>query len=514
MYSLDARTQSVLYKTHKSRITGPDMIEITIPGFHDLDTATHMGNSNSNQSLRDLCFELKDAQGNNLFTDVDNETRLHETVLQVKKSEKKEVLSIIEIWIKNQFHFRVQWNDASQYDTSTYCLDPKSRALANQLSALALFDQNLPVKPVPSKAIPQKAASTHPMGNAWLDLTKVKELASPPVSTTKSTQEDEATVTTLLESTLQSQSILRSAASKKFNQFGNHLRNLSYRHKKVEAGLECLEISVNLQLNTLFRSFEMHHNCLERLEAAHERQVALQTQHLQLTLDPAKAQQDGTLHSLQKLIIEEFRQIKQDKLTLEQERSSVFDTPHAEDKEVLDRKQRAFKLYDYFHEKIYSTNEQDSEFNINHLSDVSNDETIGSVDSAAKNKEDQCSDKEMPDTQTVSGNVLDTNRQSPIELPQEEQILSSASLAPSHTPQPSTWDSDEEWESPSQLLTQEPWTTTPLKPNRPVRQLKRSYQGKTSISPREVSKEWFVRFSSPPQVTDSPYWLRILLSLY
>ncbi len=118
--------------------------------------------------------------------------------------------------------------------------------------------------------------------------------------------EDKATVMTLSESTKQSfPSMSRTEASEKFKDIGSNLRHLGFQHKMVEVGLKCLETMAALQLNQLFRSFEFHHNRLERLEAAHERQAAIQMKHLQITLDPIAAQQDGTLASLQE--IDQFR---------------------------------------------------------------------------------------------------------------------------------------------------------------------------------------------------------------
>ena len=73
----------------------------------------------------------------------------------------------------------------------------------------------------------------------------------------------------------------------------------------VKVGLKCLETMAALQLNQIFRSFEFHHNMLERLEAARERQDAIQMKHLQITVDPIASQQGGTLASLQE--IDQFR---------------------------------------------------------------------------------------------------------------------------------------------------------------------------------------------------------------
>jgi hypothetical protein len=43
MYTLNAKTQNALYKTHKSRIQGSDIMEIGIPEFYDLDTHPEKG---------------------------------------------------------------------------------------------------------------------------------------------------------------------------------------------------------------------------------------------------------------------------------------------------------------------------------------------------------------------------------------------------------------------------------------------------------------------------------------
>ncbi len=83
MYTLDARTQNALYKAHKSKTLGLEMVEIAIPKFNDLDTLTSTGNQH--QSLRNACFEFSVAQGNNVFINVDNATRTNDTVLHTSE---------------------------------------------------------------------------------------------------------------------------------------------------------------------------------------------------------------------------------------------------------------------------------------------------------------------------------------------------------------------------------------------------------------------------------------------
>ena len=55
MYTLDAPTQTAVYKTHKSRIYGQDALEIVIPDFHDLDTPVNVRNKQT--MLRNVCFD-------------------------------------------------------------------------------------------------------------------------------------------------------------------------------------------------------------------------------------------------------------------------------------------------------------------------------------------------------------------------------------------------------------------------------------------------------------------------
>ncbi len=76
MYTLDVKTQNALYKTHKFRIEGSEILEIGIPKFVDLDSPT----GTTNQTLRDMCFDLHDINGQNVLVDVGNATRSGETV--------------------------------------------------------------------------------------------------------------------------------------------------------------------------------------------------------------------------------------------------------------------------------------------------------------------------------------------------------------------------------------------------------------------------------------------------
>jgi hypothetical protein len=135
MYSLDIKTQSALYKAHKSKIFGQDMLEIGIPDFHGIDTTVIIDKRPT--SLRDVCFDLKSPDGSNTFVDVDNATRSGITVFQAKKDDKIYVMDTISKWIKSQFNIVVKWDSELHFEAKTYRLDPKYRSLANQFSALA-----------------------------------------------------------------------------------------------------------------------------------------------------------------------------------------------------------------------------------------------------------------------------------------------------------------------------------------------------------------------------------------
>jgi hypothetical protein len=183
------------------------MLGIIIPEFYD-DTITEQ-KGETKQAKRDVCFDLTDDQGQNLCVDVDNQTRARETAIQVWKSDKEQVLTTIETWVKNNSQVVTKWNANHQYDTKTYRLDPQSRSLATQLSAIAISPKaKMSPKLPPVASLPK--ASNHPVPNAWLDLTKVKEAMFPTPRKKATTNEDEATITTLSESTIQSSSISRS----------------------------------------------------------------------------------------------------------------------------------------------------------------------------------------------------------------------------------------------------------------------------------------------------------------
>ncbi len=86
-----------------------------------------------------------------------------QSYIQVRKVDKTAALDFIHTWIKKQFNVLVKWDEATQYNTSTYHLDQKSRTLATQLSAIAhASDQRSNRKPPPSATTP-KQAPNHPM---------------------------------------------------------------------------------------------------------------------------------------------------------------------------------------------------------------------------------------------------------------------------------------------------------------------------------------------------------------
>ena len=231
MNSLQASTQTALYKAHKDRTLGNDLVEITIPNFQDLETKITI--DSSTRSLRDVCFDLKDQSGKNVFVDIDQSPRSSATILQVNKNNKDIIIEFIDSWVRKHLQISVTWTDSHQYASKTYRLDPESRFLANQLSEVA--EHFLP----PTQKHPLITSSSHfpslpkkSPTNAWIDLTQMKSAPSKTPSAGTETVE-EATVTTLSESTWHSSQRLASIHTKdKLSRLGANLKNLSYRHKK------------------------------------------------------------------------------------------------------------------------------------------------------------------------------------------------------------------------------------------------------------------------------------------
>ncbi len=443
MYTLDARTQSALYKTHKARVHGEDMIEVGIPDFHDLDTQVLVCNQNT--SLRDMCFDLKSSTSTNLFVDADDATHSGETIFQVTTAAKTEVQKAIDDWIKSNLHIQVKWNTDLQYKAKTYRLDPKSRSLASQLTAIA----NESLKPSTSQKLPpmqKKQVTPSPPTGAWVDLTRVKEPPNKLQDQTKLSTVEEATVTTLSESTCFSASASKQEAAEKFKKIGGNIRNLLYCHKKLKAGQECLEMGVILKMNQLFWCFELHHNRLERLEAARERHVAIQLQHIQLTLDPAAAQQNGTQKTLEKMVNREISRTAEDKKVFENNYHRTFESSNEDETEFLDRQAAAGRMLEFYNSKLEDTSTEEFDFNLDNFSEVSNEEMHLRTGESEENSAQEGTNDNNAMEIASQDDALDKHHHQDSLSPSTQQRETNAdpSFVKSTNGAPDSWDSDED----------------------------------------------------------------------
>jgi hypothetical protein len=448
-----------------------------------------------------------------MFIDVDNATRSGETVFHVRKTEKLEAIKSIETWIKSRFFIQIKWNNDQEYDAKTYRLDPKSRSLASQLAAIA-HEHTKPLSPIKlHTAKPQKSPSPiHPAMNAWIDLTRVKE---PPEKSQhqfpeKMTTDDEATITTLSESTWFSATLSKQEATEKFKKIGHNIRNLSYRHKKLEAGQECLEMEVGINMNKLFRYFELHHNRLERLEAARDRQAEIQLQHIQLTLDPLAAKRNGTLASLERMLNNERRQAAADRKALEEDRVKALEGPHEEDSEFLEKQAMAGRLFERFHRKLEEhKGEDDSSFNVDRLSDAGSEDSLMMTDLAAERDEEASNNynqeesvMDTQETKEVANHNASNQKGQPIAGNVEHESVKLPTKIPETAP--TTWDSDEDefnvaHQSPP--LTQPPWTTTPTRQGRAPasNDNTRLKEGSRSLASTTGARRLFQKMRSPKE---------------
>ena len=474
LYTLDVKTQNALYKTHKNRIQGPDIMEIGIPDFSELDIPA----AANQKTLRDMCFDLRNTQGQNVFIDVDNATRTGDTVFHVRREDKIEATRAIESWIKRNFSKQVKWDDDQQFDAKTYRLDPKSRSLASQLTVFAFENTKPPQSEGPQgNALQKQVKKSNLPNNAWIDLSRVKAPPESPVikPPVKISVEDDATVTTMSDSTWFTS---KQEATEKFRKIGNNIRNLSYRHKKLEAGQECIETEVVVRMNQLFRGFELHHNRLERLEAARERHTAIQIQHIQLTLDPVAAKNNGTLAKLEKLVNKEIQCAEEDRKALDEESRNPIDAPQDADIEFLERQAFAKRLYAHFHQKLEKRNDNDDDsFNLDNISvtsleDDESDQNLNKQDSTHKEEEsgdnDDKNETELTDSETNEKKVNDRDNSITKDTPDSSQKIATSPAKPSPS-----WASDDEMDchSPSETLSdkhQNQWTTTPSRSARGI----------------------------------------------
>ncbi len=132
-------------------------------------------------------------------------------------------------------------------------------------------------------------------------------------------------------------------------------------------------MATGLKMNELCRCFSLDHNRIERLEAARERHAEKRLQHLQLTLDPIKAKQNGTLAKLEKLVSKEICRSASEKKALAVEFRHMESGPHEEDMEFLDKQTKAEKLFKHFHRKLTDQNDDNSEFSVDTLSKIGED---------------------------------------------------------------------------------------------------------------------------------------------
>ncbi len=222
MRTLDARTQIALYKAHKGKIHGSDILEIGIPDFHDLDTSVSTGKNTPPRSGTSV--DLKDQTGQNLFIDIGNATPSGETVFQVQKEDKNEAIQAIDSWIKRYFNIHITWSNDQQYEATIYRLNPKSRMLASQLTAIAQKTTHGQRKPIAQSPRP-KPTPKPPATNAWINSTQVKEQPQEfEGKTLEKKLENEGMLTTLSKSTWHSLSCTTQETSEKFKKWKQSLQ--------------------------------------------------------------------------------------------------------------------------------------------------------------------------------------------------------------------------------------------------------------------------------------------------
>ena len=388
-------------------------------------------------------------------------------MFQVRKVDKTLVLETINAWIKTHFKIQILWSNGNHFEAKTHRMDSKHRTLANQFSELAT--ESLPKSPTPKVNYPPPPKPTPTQKNAWLDLSKVKK---PPQSFGQpaATVDEDATVTTLTDSTWHSTTnvVAMTANHEKFKTIGRNVRQLSYRHKKVEVGQECLEAAVALKLNQLFRCFEFHHNRMERLEAARERHLAIQMQHLHYTLDPVEAEKDGTLFSLKKLLGKEAKLTEKDKLTLDNDVAKL-EGEHEEDKEYTEKQTKAGWLFDYFHQKIKEDKDEELDFDVSNVSDVSDNNSETSEESQAKiiaSKREPSPIPHIDDNCTIIDSIMqDVPNSNTLSLSGVKTLAQNQLYQ--HTQASPSWGSSDEEEQDPDLsvkaspIPQQKWTTTP-----------------------------------------------------
>ncbi len=298
MHNLSLDSQRTYYYRQKQETIGPDLVEISLPDFDDLDTPSDDPNSGT---LREYVFSLTHGQ-HKLRADIDNGTRSQDVVIRVHRNQKEEVKQLIATWLQDKFNFHVVW--PREHGANMFHMDAASKEATNKFedAASAYTSQFPSLKESSSNPPFQPPPHTTQKTNQWSDLSKVKH--NPPQDFTY----DQQTVATSASTFTHS-----SKMQEDFQTLRQNIRKVALSHKRIEAVV--LENFLNIEESemNLAASFEAYRDRMNRLEIARQRQSAINFMHTSITLDPEQRSRVDLAKQLMHLVLQDVEAAKEDR---------------------------------------------------------------------------------------------------------------------------------------------------------------------------------------------------------
>ena len=292
MHNLPADIQRSYYHRQKHETNGQHLVEIPIPNFDALDDHTI-----SPITLREFAFSLSKPPHSVRF-DIDNGTRSMETVIRVHQDQKILVKNLIASWLEKSMHIvGPVGRDTRKHTSKVFRLDAESKAMTNTfaMAAKTYMEEFPSLQSIDTMSAAQTSMSESK--NPW------RKSGPPPM-----VHADAQTMATTASSFTNSSKINSDIYTLRQN-----IRKVAFSHKRLEASFLQNFMDSKEQDLLLLASLNNHRERLERLEEARQRQAAINSLHIKLTLDPEVCSRDGTTDKLVKLILQDNNSARDDR---------------------------------------------------------------------------------------------------------------------------------------------------------------------------------------------------------
>ncbi len=321
MHLLSPELQKAYYHRQRQDTHGPDLVEVPIPNFDQLDSPSHHP---SKISLREYAFQMSNEKVP-IKLDIDKGTKHQDTVFRVHRSLKDAAKERIGKWLHQYMDVTICWSPDQECGASVFNLDSASKLLTNKFAQAAqdylAYFPALQISQRPTEA--KKPNAWQPKGNL---------ATGPPTNII----DDGHTVATTTSSVTNSSKVTGDLQSLRKN-----IRKVAFSHKHLEAAFVENFMDVEETELCMLAAFNNYRERVERLEMARQRQSAINSLHIKLTQDPATSSRDGTADKLLALIFQDNARVREDRVFSETEIPSPSLPEHAEQIRTEAKKNKA-----------------------------------------------------------------------------------------------------------------------------------------------------------------------------